>query len=450
MAERRPPGEGDDQRPEAGGEGASGAGEPGTERGAPAAGEQARGEAAGGEAGTGAADEESGTEPKRGAKKRAKKETKKEAKAEKRKAAKDEGAPAGGAEVPPAAPEPVARPRSGRASAVAALVLALAALAGLGAGGYFLYELDRTTRDQARALERAAERSAELQARIEGLEGRLSLRIEAVRQALGDLEAAHGDLRERLGRDRDGWVLAEAAYLMRLANQRLQLQRDVGTAIASLAAADQRLRALGDPALTPVREQIAREITALEGVDRPDVTGLALELASLAERAGSLPLAVAGPRRVSADAEPAGAGEADGQVGGWRGVAGAAWEDIKGLVRIRREEGRVQPMLPPEQEYFLYQNLRLKLEAARLALLEGRAEAFDTSVSTAREWLRRYFDTEAAGVRSALALLERLAAIELRPALPDISGSLRALEAARERMSGSPPGGAEGAEGGTG
>ncbi len=80
-------------------------------------------------------------------------------------------------------------------------------------------------------------------------------------------------------------------------------------------------------------------------------------------------------------------------------------------------------MLPPEQRYFLRRNLQLKLESARLALLLDNSNAWSASLNEAAEWTRRYFDSNDAGVKEALATLDRLAGTNLLPPLPDLSSS---------------------------
>nr|NIR27959.1 hypothetical protein [Gammaproteobacteria bacterium] len=97
-------------------------------------------------------------------------------------------------------------------------------------------------------------------------------------------------------------------------------------------------------------------------------------------------------------------------------------------VVVRRTDQPVAPLLPPESEFFLYQNLRLQLESSRLALLHGEPEAYRDHLHTARDWVKSYFDTEAAPTRAMLNKIGELAALEIRPELPDISGSLHALQ----------------------
>jgi uroporphyrin-III C-methyltransferase len=92
----------------------------------------------------------------------------------------------------------------------------------------------------------------------------------------------------------------------------------------------------------------------------------------------------------------------------------------------------VRPLLAPEQEYFLRLNLKLKLESARLALLEDDPVVWRAALREARDWLDRWFDVDETAVSSAADELERLAAAEIRPQRPDISRSLELLRQRRE------------------
>lgn len=313
---------------------------------------------------------------------------------------------------------------------VAALIIAVIALllaAGVaGLGHYRAQQLDQ----QIAALPPAIERNA---GRITGAEQNTGQLAQALQQqkAVAEsqdraLEEALGALRKQLGRDQSGWVLAEAEYLLLVANHRLQLERDVTTALAALTLADGRLRETGDPALIGIREKIANETAALKTLSRPDITGLALSLMGLADQVDRLPLQNTYlPVAASREALEAGAR----QVEDWRQLAGAVWGDLKGLVTVRHREETVRPMLAPEHQYFLRQNLRLQLESARLALLRADQQQLNEALQTARDWIPKYFDERAAPTQGMLGELERIGGIEIRPALPDVSGSLKALRA---------------------
>jgi uroporphyrin-3 C-methyltransferase len=173
-----------------------------------------------------------------------------------------------------------------------------------------------------------------------------------------------------------------------------------------------------------VRKIIADEVTALSALPEPDITGMALRLGSLAESAAQLPLTnqrrIATATREAAESSPA----------NWRDLPQAVWNDLKSLVQVRRHQQPIEPLLPPEQVWFLRENLRLKLEQARLALLRRNTILFQQTLDEAKEWINSFFDAQTPAVVSTLDALANLAGTELQPPMPDVSGSLRAL---RER-----------------
>ncbi len=348
-------------------------------------------------------------------------------------------------EQPPApAAEHKPRPRRGSVLAgvlaVMALVLAAAALA----GGVYLWQrlVELGDRVQRQADTAAAQVEA-LHADVDRRLDRLARRQDAIGDRQRPLAESIEALRRAVGRDRQDWVLAEAEYLLLVANRRLQLQRDVATAIAALEAADRRLGQQGDPSLTPVREQIASEISALRAVPRPDLEGIALRLGSLSERVDGIPV------RTLEMSEP---GEEPSLTGteapvsedapAWRRAAQRMWSELRKLVVIRRHEEPVAPLLSPEQERLVRQVLRLRIESARLALLEGDPQLYREQLKAARAWLQGRF-AEHPGRKAMLEALAELSVREIRPALPDVSGSLRQLrehaEARRRAREDGPP-----------
>jgi len=85
--------------------------------------------------------------------------------------------------------------------------------------------------------------------------------------------------------------------------------------------------------------------------------------------------------------------------------------------------------LTPKESFFLYQNLQLQLETARLAAMRHDEASFTASLKTARSWLDKYFDSESTDVTAFAASLEGLSGLDIDPPLPDISSALTALRA---------------------
>jgi uroporphyrin-3 C-methyltransferase len=103
------------------------------------------------------------------------------------------------------------------------------------------------------------------------------------------------------------------------------------------------------------------------------------------------------------------------------------WASLSELFRLREHDKPVGPMLPPEREYFLRENFRLQLAAARLALLRNDAAQYQAALHTATEWLVGYFDPADTSVQQLKSRLEAIAAVDIAPKLPDVSGALRLL-----------------------
>ena len=160
------------------------------------------------------------------------------------------------------------------------------------------------------------------------------------------------------------------------------------------------------------------------GGDPFDVTGIALTLSKLEKDVAQLPLKNEIPQ---AETEPA--VEPETEAAGIQDFASKIWGDIKGLVTVRRSFDSGSPaLLPPGQKFFLEQNLRLKLQTARLALLNRDSQVFQDSIKTSTAWLDEYFDGSAAATANLKSSLAPYSSLELNPALPDISKTLGLLE----------------------
>lgn len=302
------------------------------------------------------------------------------------------------------------------------LALILAAIALIGSA-YLWYELlyqhealFRT--DIAGSVKGIEKDNSELRASLGSLEEDLAL----IRENQDTIRTALDKVQNDLSRNRIDWALTETERLLLIANHRLQLARDTTSALSALRAADRQLALIANPNLVPIRREIAREIVVLEALEKTDVAGLALRLASLADAVDRLPLSGPGKPAVAASAA-----EAAKTKEGWRETARDLWSDLLALVRIRHDgEARV-PLLPPEQQYFLRENLRFTFYGAKLAILHGNGAIYRQNLLNARRWLKEHFDGQASAVSAALAEVEKLLEVKLAAELPDISASLEAL-----------------------
>ena len=215
------------------------------------------------------------------------------------------------------------------------------------------------------------------------------------------------------------WALAEVEFFLQAANQRALLAGDIENARTALVLADQQLKALADPRFYTLRALIADEQLALASVAKVDIEGMAVQLQSALEQVDSLHILM-GPE-LTAD-EMTDSESTSPLPENWQAAMSDAWQEVRSLVVIRHQQDGAAAVLVPEQRYFLYQNLRLKLETARLALLSDRESVFHASLASAEQWLQQYFVGDERD-----AMLETVASLQteqISVAIPDISASL--------------------------
>jgi len=278
-------------------------------------------------------------------------------------------------------------------------------------------ELGETQQDlQSRIIQLGQQLQAEKSALQKEVRARESAQAE--HQALS---TAMQNVSEKLGRSTVAWRMAEVEYLLTVANHRLTLARDRETAISIFETADERIKAIGDPSLLKVRKAIADELLALRAIPKVDISGLAFRVGSLVKSVEQLPLL--DKKRIAVALKT----KSDKKPENWEQLPLAVWNDLKSLVQVRRHQQPTEPLLPPDETRHLYQNLRLKLEQARLSVLRRDTALFHQHITEAKNWLKHYFETESADVVSAVASLDKMLTIELQPAIPNVNQSLRIL-----------------------
>nr|WP_273543212.1 uroporphyrinogen-III C-methyltransferase [Halomonas profundi] len=261
--------------------------------------------------------------------------------------------------------------------------------------------------------------------REEALQGTLSELRDEFGSYRSEVDETLGQVLDQLSQEQDtderDWLHAEAAYLLRLANQRLQLEGDVNGAAALLRTADARLVDAENPALTPVRREIANELAALDGVPQVDRTGLYLALNAQQEQVANLRLSQEiEERAVTSGIEQPPTGTFQRQLARFG-------QELKDLVVVRHHDEALEALVTPEQESYLRQSLRLILEQSQLALLKEEQDLYQASLDKALGLLNDYYDTDREETQNVIARLQELQQAEIKPELPDISASQQEL-----------------------
>jgi uroporphyrin-3 C-methyltransferase len=334
--------------------------------------------------------------------------------------------------VPPPAAAATAPRASRRLVAAVALVLAAAGVIGwLDARR----EINAVRSEVARrlgvadaAIASATSKQADFDNRLRDVEAKLTL----VETRVGESQSQQAAL-ETLYRDlapsRDELALTEVEQVLALASQQVALGGNVQAALAALQLADAKLSRVDRPQLVPLRRSLARDIDELKSVPYVDVAGISAKLDQALSDIDGLPLAKDERLPPSApEVQPS-------NEAAWLRFIRDVWADLKSLVRIEVSDRPAAPLVTPAQTYFLRENLRLRLLAARLALLARDQKSFRTDLTAANEWVKRYFDVRAQPVQALSATFTQLAATPMPATTPDLSRSLelaRSLRMARE------------------
>ncbi|MEE8059817.1 MAG: uroporphyrinogen-III C-methyltransferase [Pseudomonadales bacterium] len=291
--------------------------------------------------------------------------------------------------------------------------------------------LQKTQANVAGAIQRVGARATESRA----LQRQLDRQANMARQQQQQLEKQIENLQQQLASqqkrllslsttDRDDWLLAEAEYLMRLANQRLLMGKEIKGARQLLKAADNILLELDGSGLYSVRQALAENIAALRAAGRFDLEGIYLQLGAAANQADQLRL-IEMPQLEIASMEPQ-------QPESWQqrlefGLH-VAWKKLSHYIQIKRRDTIYQPQLAPDYAAAVRQNIRLMFEQAQMGSLSGRQRVYEASLAKAKSGLSHYYTLDQEATAVVIAMIDELAEQQVEVSLPDISGSLRALK----------------------
>lgn len=296
--------------------------------------------------------------------------------------------------------------------------------------------IESLKQDTAQLEDLYGDRGSQQSQRLQSLEEKLASQRELIATQQRQIDHNARELLEAGNRTRTDWLLAEAEYLLRIANQRLMIEKDIRGAMSALEAADEVLTESDDIGVYPVRQQLAREILALKGLTGVDRTGLYLTLEAAIDSIHQLTdqalISENAPGFVvsAAEGESAGTGEEPGAVV-------QAWNKVKAtlmqVVVVRRMDEPVKPLLSPDQSAYARLNLQLMLEEAEMAVLRGNQPLYERALTKARTTIDDWYNASNPRVTALSDTLAELAGKNVDPELPDISQSLDLL---KERLAG--------------
>ncbi|MCD9952647.1 uroporphyrinogen-III C-methyltransferase [Klebsiella variicola subsp. variicola] len=317
--------------------------------------------------------------------------------------------------------------------ALSAIAIAIAIAAGIG-----LYGLNKqqATRQNATTSELSGQLAA-LQKAQESqkseLEGIIKQQADQLSQAKHEQETLTKQLDELQqkvavisGSDVKTWLLAQADFLVKLAGRKLWSDQDVTTAAALLKSADASLADMNDPSLIGARRAITDDIATLSAVSQVDYDGMILKVNQLANQIDNLRLADNNDDDSPMDSD---SDELSSSISEWRVNLQKSWQNfMDSFITVRRRDETAVPLLAPNQDIYLRENIRSRLLVAAQAVPRHQEETWKQSLDNVSTWVRAYYDTDDATTKAFLDEVDKLSQQSITMTVPETLQSQALLE----------------------
>ncbi|HIE8504850.1 TPA: uroporphyrinogen-III C-methyltransferase [Klebsiella pneumoniae] len=317
--------------------------------------------------------------------------------------------------------------------ALSAIAIAIAIAAGIGLYGLNKQQATRqnaTTSElasQVAALQKAQENQ---KSELEGVIKQQADQLNEAKHQQETLAKQLDELQQKVavisGSDAKTWLLAQADFLVKLAGRKLWSDQDVTTAAALLKSADASLADMNDPSLIGARRAITDDIATLSAVSQVDYDGMILKVNQLANQIDNLRLADNNDDDSPMDAD---SDELSSSISEWRVNLQKSWQNfMDSFITVRRRDETAVPLLAPNQDIYLRENIRSRLLVAAQAVPRYQEETWKQSLDNVSTWVRAYYDTDDATTKAFLDEVDKLSQQSITMTVPETLQSQALLE----------------------
>ncbi|HBW3624887.1 TPA: uroporphyrinogen-III C-methyltransferase [Klebsiella pneumoniae] len=317
--------------------------------------------------------------------------------------------------------------------ALSAITIAIAIAAGIGLYGLNKQQATRqnaTTSElasQVAALQKAQENQ---KSELEGVIKQQADQLNEAKHQQETLAKQLDELQQKVavisGSDAKTWLLAQADFLVKLAGRKLWSDQDVTTAAALLKSADASLADMNDPSLIGARRAITDDIATLSAVSQVDYDGMILKVNQLANQIDNLRLADNNDDDSPMDAD---SDELSSSISEWRVNLQKSWQNfMDSFITVRRRDETAVPLLAPNQDIYLRENIRSRLLVAAQAVPRHQEETWKQSLDNVSTWVRAYYDTDDATTKAFLDEVDKLSQQSITMTVPETLQSQALLE----------------------
>ena len=317
--------------------------------------------------------------------------------------------------------------------ALSAIAIAIALAAGVGLYGLVKNQASNQTAtndalvSQVTALQKAQEtQKTDLEAVIKQQADALTAANNKQAELTKQLDEVQQKVATISGTDAKTWLLAQSDFLVKLAGRKLWSDQDVTTAAALLKSADASLADMNDPSLINARRAITEDIASLAAVSQVDYDGIILKVNQLSNQIDNLQLADNNDDDSPMDSDGT---ELSSSISEWRINLQKSWQNfMDSFITIRRRDETAVPLLAPNQDVYLRENIRSRLLVAAQAVPRHQEETYKQALDNVSTWVRAYYDTDDATTTAFLEEVDKLSQQNITMNVPDKLESQPVLE----------------------
>ena len=220
------------------------------------------------------------------------------------------------------------------------------------------------------------------------------------------------------------WLFSEADFLLNNALRKLVLDNDVDTAVSLLKLADETLAKVNNSQSAAIRSAINQDLKQLLSVTGVDQNTVMQKLSQLANTVDELPVL-----DVNFD-DDQNATKLSDSLSDWaENAEKSATSFLNHFIRISPKHGADRKeLLAPNQDIYLRENIRLRLQLAIMAVPRQQNELYKQSLEAVASWIRSYFDTNAEVTQSFLKSVDELSELSIYVDVPSQLQSLSMLD----------------------
>ena len=246
---------------------------------------------------------------------------------------------------------------------------------------------------------------------------------QSTQQTIDSLEKSiQSTLKQRHFKTND-WLLQKALYYLQMAQITLYWSNDIASSITLLETADKLLAQVNNPKLFDARQAVAKEITQLKSISRPDKPGMLSQLSAISSQLANLPL---NKQKFSLPA-PNQSSETPSKSH-WQKAWNNSLDALKRLVIIRYHNQDIRPILSPLQREMLTENLKLSIQQAQWAVIHEDQKLYDFALGQTLSTINAYFAQNAQETKSLTKQLSNLKSQSITTPKPNISQSQNLLK----------------------